>query len=344
LLAINHREPDRVPIRRPNIISTSKPLDERVQRFLNSFEFDQLLSFDNFIKSPSARQELHDGIFEDSYGCQFKYKRVGSPYCIRDPLAHVRTIKDVEKFNWPDVDAYEFFVKNACEKAREMYEKSEYATVINVDVLFHRYQWLRGFTQWLLDIKLNPKLHKAIADRIYYINLTLAMRLLNEVGKYTDIVKLSDDFGTSRAPFMSPQDFRIHVKSYFKDFIGRVKKQFPHVKFYLHSHGQIMDLIPDLIDCGIDILNPILPLDNMDPVRLKREFGSQLAFEGGIDVEHVLIFGTVDEVKEHVKRVIDILAPGGGFIFKVQAISPLIPYENLSTAYKLAAEYGRYDK
>lgn len=92
-----------------------------------------------------------------------------------------------------------------------------------------------------------------------------------------------------------------------------------------------------------DILNPILPLDNMDPVRLKREFGSQLCFEGGVDIEHVLPFGTIDEVREHAKRVIEILAPGGGFIFKAQAISRLIPYENLSTTYNLALEYGRYD-
>jgi uroporphyrinogen decarboxylase len=142
---------------------------------------------------------------------------------------------------------------------------------------------------------------------------------------------------------MSPQDFRDHIKPYFRDLIGRVKKQFPHIKIYLHCHGQIMDLVPDLVDCGIDILNPILPLDNMDPVRLKQEFGSQLAFQGGIDIEHVLPFGTVGEVREHVKRVIDILAPGGGFMFKAQAISRIIPYENLNTTYNLALEYGRYD-
>jgi len=188
----------------------------------------------------------------------------------------------------------------------------------------------------LIDLKLNPELHKAIADRIYRINLTLTMRLLKEVGDYTDIVMTGDDFGTSTAPFMSPHDFRIHIKPYFKDLIGRIKGQFPHIKFYLHSHGQIMDLVPDLIDCGVDILNPILPLDNMDPVRLKRELGGKLCFEGGVDVEHILPFGTVDDVREHVKRVIEVLAPGGGFMFKVRAISRLIPHENLVTAYEVA--------
>ncbi|MBC8235286.1 hypothetical protein H8E77_37550 [bacterium] len=79
-------------------------------------------------------------------------------------------------------------------------------------------------------------------------------------------------------------------------------------------------------------------------MRLKREFGKQLSFEGGVDIEHILLFGTVDDVREHMKRVIDILAPGGGFFFKAQAIIRLIPYENPITAYNLALEYGRYDK
>ena len=210
-------------------------------------------------------------------------------------------------------------------------------------MLFHTYQWMRGFDQWMMDMILKPDLHKAIADRIHHINLTLTMSLLAEVGEYTDIVSTGDDFGTSVNSYISLQDFREHIKPYFKDLIGQVKGRYPHIKFYLHSHGQIMDLVPDLIECGVDILNPILPLDNMDPARLKENFGDQLAFEGGIDIEHVLPFGTVDEVEEHVKNVIDILAPGGGFIFKAQAISRIIPYENLRATYNLALEYGRYE-
>lgn len=105
-----------------------------------------------------------------------------------------------------------------------------------------------------------------------------------------------------------------------------------------------MDLVLDLIDCGVNILNPILPLDNMDPARLKGEFGDRLSFDGGVDVEHVLPFGTLAEVEEHVKRAIDVLAPGGGYLFKAQAISRLIPYESLKATYDLALEYGRYDK
>jgi uroporphyrinogen decarboxylase len=341
LLAINHQEPDRVPMFKPNLIQTHEPLDERVRRFLNTFEFDRFEGLNRFLDSPIKRHRLSEDLYEDSYGCRFRYKGVGMPYCIHHPLAYAETIEDVERFNWPDPEEVKI-APNAREEAKEIREKSGYATAVGVDMLFHRYHYLRGFDRWLIDLKTNPRLHKAIADRIHHINVTLAMKLLDEVGEYTDIVTTGDDFGTSTSPYMSPWDFRVHIKPYLKDLIGRIKGRFPHIKFYLHSHGQIMDLVPDLIDCGVDILNPILPLDNMDPVVLKREFGEKLCFEGGIDIEHILIFGTVEEVREHVKRVIDILAPDGGYLFKLQAISYLIPYENLRAAYEFALEYGRY--
>lgn len=344
LLAVSHHEPDRLPVFKPNIIPTHEPFDERVQRFLDTFAFDRFAGLGGIVNGPSARRELPGDAFEDGYGCRFKYMGVGGPYCVHHPLAGAETIADVERFDWPDPDGPGLVADHAREKAKRIREKGEHATSVGVETLFHRYHYLRGFEQWMIDIKLHPGLHKAIAERIHHINSTLVMRLLAEVGDYTDVVSTGDDFGTSRAPYMSPADFRAHIEPYYQDLIGRIKARFPHIKFYLHSHGQIMDLVPDLIDCGVDILNPILPLDNMDRVRLKRDFGTQLSFEGGIDIEHVLPFGTVDEVREHVKQVIDILAPGGGFLFKAQAVSRLIPYENLVTTYQLALTYGTYGR
>ena len=177
-------------------------------------------------------------------------------------------------------------------------------------MLFHQYHYLRGFEQWMLDLKENLDVHKAIAEHLHHIHVTLLMKLLDEVGEYVDVVRGADDLGHSTAPYMSPADFRTHIKPYYAALVGGIKERWPHVRFYLHSHGQIMDFVPDLAECGVDILNPILPLDGMDPVRLKREFGDRLAFEGGIDIEEVLPFGTQDAVREHVRRVIGIMAPG----------------------------------
>jgi uroporphyrinogen decarboxylase len=259
-------------------------------------------------------------------------------------LAHAETIADVEAFDWPDPEAPDLIAADARERAQAARRQSERVVAVGMPPIFHQYHYLRGFEEWMLDVRLNPGVHEAISAHVCHIHTTLLMRLLEEVAEHTDIVIAGDDFGWSAAPYMSPDDFRRLVKPHYRNLIGRIKGRYPHLKFYLHSHGQIMDLVPDLIECGVDVLNPILPLDNMDPVRLKREFGRDLCFHAGIDVEHILPFGTVDEVCDHVKRVIDILAPGGGYWFKAQVISPIIPAENVIAAYECALDYGRYDE
>ena len=340
LTALRHEEPDRLPLFRPNNIPTYEPFAEEVQRFLDTFQFDRFQGVGGTVGGPSARRELPDEASEDGYGCRFQYKGVGIPYCVGHPLEDAETVDDVEAFPWPDPDAPGLIALDARERAAAIRAKGEFVTSVGVDFLFHRYHYLRGFDQWMLDIKLHRDIHKAIADHIHHINSTLVLRLLDQVGEFTDIVSTGDDFGHSTASYMSPDDFRTLVKPYYADLIGRIKERCPHIQFYLHSHGQIMELVPQLVDCGVDILNPLLPLDNMDPVVLKREYGDRLAFQGGIDIEHILPFGTEDEVREHVREVIGILAPGGGFLFKAQAISPLIPARNVLAAYEEATQWG----
>ena len=339
LLAIGHRETDRLPLFKPNHIQTTEPYDPRVQEFLDTFAFDRFAGVGGLTRSPSAKRDLGDGLTEDAYACRFQYKGVGMPYCIHNPLAQAETLDDVERFGWPEVDVPDLVAPDAREKARAVRERGDFVVSVGVENLFHRYHYLRGFDTWMMDLKLRPDLHKAVADRIHRINSTLILRLLEQVGDFVDIVSTGDDFGHSTASYMSPADFRAHIKPYYADLIGRIKARWPHVLFYLHSHGQIMDLVPDFIECGVDILNPILPLDGMDAAVLKRDYGDRLTFEGGIDIEHVLPFGTLDEVREHVTDVMNTLAPGGGFLFKAQAISPVIPADNLLETYRLALDY-----
>jgi uroporphyrinogen decarboxylase len=293
---------------------------------------------------PSEKQEVSPDVFVDGYGCRYKYRGVGLPYCTHSPLAEAQTVADVEAFDWPDPEAPGLIAVDAEEGAKALRAQGQHAISVGLPPIYHQYHYLRGFEAWMLDVRLSPAVHEAISRRLVHIHGTILMRLLQEVGDYIDIVSAGDDLGWSAAPYMSPQDFRKLIKPHFRDLIGRIKGRWPHLKFYLHSHGQIMDLVPDLIECGVDVLNPILPLDNMDPVRLKREYGEQLCFHGGIDVEHVLPFGTVDEVRAHVRQAIDVLAPGGGYWFKAQVISPVIPPENVLAAYEEALEDGAYDR
>jgi uroporphyrinogen decarboxylase len=347
LLALNHKEPDRVPVAPPRGMVN---INDAVKHFIETFDFDQFVSLD-FTKdfkerhiSGSSLNRLSEDKFVDKYGCIFKDMGVANiPYCIHNPLGNVKKPDDVDRFpKWPDPNDIALIQNDARERAKQLHEKKDYVTIVHVPMIFHRYVWMRGFNKWLIDMKTSSELYKAIADRIYNINLTSTLRLLNEVGDYTDLVELNDDMGTTQGPFMSVEDFKKFVKPYYKNLIGRIEKEFHNVKFWLHSHGNITKLLPDIIDSGIDTLNPILPGDNMDPYTLKERYSSQLSFDGGVDVERIIPFGTVSEVKEHIKKVIDILAPGGGYIFRVQMISNVVPNENLYAAYETALEYGAY--
>ena len=322
--------PDRLPLFKPNIMNTSAPYDPALCDFLDSFDFDELALMGKAGNAPDSQVDAGNDELIDGYGCRFKFKGVGLPYCTYSPLAAAETVKDVETYRWPD---RENFAINTFDV------ESDYATTVFIPHIFHQYHYIRGFERWMLDTKDNPAVHQAIAERIFHINITLVAQLLEQVGAKTDIVSAGDDLGWSQAPYMSPQDFRKLVKPYYRKLISKIKDRYPHIKFYLHSHGQIMDLVPDLIECGVDILNPILPLDNMDPVKLKREYGADLCFHGGIDIEKIVPFGTLKQVEEHVKSTIDILGKDGGYWFKLQVISPVIPPENIMAAYETAREY-----
>ena len=330
LAAASCKLPDRLPLFKPNIMNTNAPYEKGLLDFLDSFGFDDFAGPGRVTNAPSNQEKAGNDEFIDGYGCIFRYRGVGLPYCTFSPLAEAETVRDVETFSWPEID--EFVIET-------FDTDSDYATMVHVPHLFHQYHYLRGFERWMLDIRENPVILQAIAERIFHNNVTLIMQLLDRVGSRTDMVAAGDDFGWSQAPYMSPLDFRTFIKPYYRKMIARIKERYPHIKFYLHSHGQIMDLVPDLIECGVDILNPVLPLDNMDPVKLKREYGNRLCFHGGIDIENIVPFGTLEQVKEHVKSIIDTLGEGGGYWFKLQVISPIVPPENIITAYELAREY-----
>ncbi len=348
LMSLNHQEPDRIPIFAPNMINTREPYDPVLEAFLVNFPFDGLANVGGLVSPPGALRDDPDttdpDIQLDGYGCRYKYMGVGLPYSIHAPLADAETLADVDAFDWPDPEAPDLIPKDLKTRASRMKETETRPLSASVPHTFHQYHYLRGFEQWMVDIKLNRQVHRAIAGHIGHINRALILRVLEEVGDEIDLVMAGDDFGHSTAPYMSPVDFQALVKPIYCDLIQAIKSRYPHIRFYLHSHGQIMDLVPDLIDCGVDVLNPILPLDHMDPVQLKQDYGDALCFHGGIDIEHIVPFGTVDEVRDHVKRVIDILAPGGGYWFKLQAISPVIPPENVIVAYETARDYGRYHR
>ena len=336
LAAVAHRETDRLPVFRPNTMDTTEPYDERVVRFLKSFEFDDFAGIGAGLPHPSARREIALGVFEDGFGCRYQYKGVGLPYCVHSPLAAARTVDDIERYAWPEVDVAAPGRSDARERAKATRASGLRATNLGGCQLLHMVQYLRGFGQTFIDMKADPDLFHAIASRVHRINMALLGASLDAVGEFADVVSFGDDFGGTTAPYVSLDDFRALLKPYYAEAFGAVKRRFSHAKVYLHSHGQIMNLVADLVECGVDILNPVLPLDHMDAARLKRDFGGRLTLQGCIDIERIVPFGTLDQVERHVRDVIARLAPGGGFLFKLQVISPLVPPENVIRCYEIA--------
>jgi len=169
-------------------------------------------------------------------------------------------------------------------------------------------------------------------------------RIIKGVGEYVDVVEFADDLGGMDAPFMSAETYRELFKPGHKkanDFVHDNSD----IKIFLHSCGSIYELIPDLIDAGFDILNPVqTTAKNMEADRLKREFGKDIIFwGGGCDTRRILPYGTISEIREDVKRNIAILGEEGGMVFAQQHnIMADVPPENIIAMFDAAYEFGRY--
>ena len=162
-----------------------------------------------------------------------------------------------------------------------------------------------------------------------------------EVGPYIHYTSSGDDFATQASLFMSPDMFREKIKPYFKERV-RFTKEMTDAAFLHHSCGNVHDLIDDLIDSGVDLLNPIQPTNEMmDPARLKKEFGDSIVFHGGLDTQEVLPFGTEETVKAAVNELISTMNVDGGYVFAAaHNIQPDVPPENVIHMFKAAREAG----
>jgi uroporphyrinogen decarboxylase len=167
---------------------------------------------------------------------------------------------------------------------------------------------------------------------------------LDEVGEYLDMIEIPDDLAMQDRLFMSPRTYREMIKPYHAEYFAFIK-EYTEAKILYHCCGNIYPLIDDLIEIGIDVLNPVQVSagDMGDTAKLKHEFGGQLAFCGGIDTQSVLPFGTPEDVRAEVRKRIRDLAPGGGYLLAaVHSIQNDVPAENIVAMFQSAQELGRY--
>jgi uroporphyrinogen decarboxylase len=177
------------------------------------------------------------------------------------------------------------------------------------------------------------------------LKLDYWQKALVELGDLVDIVTYADDFGTQESQIISPDMFRRLIKPRVKILFETLIKSAPHAKRFFHSDGNVRPLISDFIEMGVEILNPIhIRAKDMEPAGLKRDFGRDLAFwGGGVDTQGILPYGTPREVKDDVRRNIEALAPGGGYVFNtIHNIQADVPPENLIAMWQALQEYGVY--
>lgn len=261
---------------------------------------------------------------------------------VNPPLAAASTPAEIDAgmehilgFDWPDYldESYD----DLATKARCLHEETDYAIVANLWVhLFSAGQILRGFENFMVDLAGNKPLAHHLMGRLVEGYAERVERYLTAVGPYVDLIQVNDDLGTQTGPQLSPALYREMVKPYHARLWGQIK-QLSGKPLLLHSCGSIYALLPDLIEIGVDAINPVqVSAANMDGALLKREFGRDLAFwGGGCDTQRVLGRGTPEEVRAEVQRRVEQFADGGGFVFcQVHNIQHDVPPENIMAMYE----------
>ena len=208
--------------------------------------------------------------------------------------------------------------------------------------LFEWGTFLRRMDNFLMDLLAEPENVGRLLDALMEVHLATLDKVCRAVGDVADVCRFGDDLGTDTGPFMAPATYRELFKPRHAQLCDYVHKN-SRMKTFLHSCGSIYSLLPDLIECGFDVINPVqTACYQMEPERLKAEFGKDITFwGGGADTRAVLNHGTPAQVKDDVRRRIDILAPGGGFVFNtIHNILPDVPPENIESMFEAVAEFG----
>jgi len=291
------------------------------------------------------RDAMIDGVrgYVDMWHTPHKWTDVGNYYAIHaHPLGKDDlTIADIETFDWPNPNNPAMFA-GLRDQAKQWHDDTQYVVGgdgIKVGILQTSSQ-LRGYDKLFTDFALNPDLAHALLSRLSATINEMYFHYMRAVGENIQVVVITDDQGTQNSLMISPKMFRTFIKPYLKSQIETIKNT-ANVKVLMHCDGAIAPIIPDLIEIGVDILNPIQTVVNglEDTRALKEKFGGQICFHGAIDVQQFLPNAKVEEVRAEVKRRIADLGTNGGFILApCHNINVDIPPENVVALFGAAQE------
>jgi len=363
LCALQHREPDRVPVAFDSPESSiHKVAHKKLLEYLK-FEVNEGILIDRALQvvRPDDRVKQHfktdtycvvlaegdlymdptEDAYIDEWGIHLKAS--GEWYSIVDSPLKRDSLDELRHLPIPDPSQGDRAVGLA-EEARMAADAGYFVHAGGPWGIFEISSNLRGAENLYIDMIQNPDYVEALAERVLEHHFVYYQVLLDAIGETIDAISVSDDLGGQENLLFSPSLFRRIYKPRLARLIEHIRKLAPDIYIYMHSDGAIFEIIPDLIEIGIDALNPIqFTAKGMDPKRLKQTFGRDLAFWGGGIDNKVLSFGTPDEVQLEVRNKINILGPRGGYVFAtVHNISAEVPPENIDALFQAAHQYGTY--
>jgi uroporphyrinogen decarboxylase len=367
LAALNHEEPDRVPLllwgsyytlndetylnllkylkigepRSPFRRYMSRNSNYYDDRILDRLGTDVRYIWSGFTDLGGARM---DGDRRDAWGVGWE-RQGPNITSTRFPLAGA-TIADIENYAWPDPEEFFDFelMKNRLAWLREKYSDHAIgARAVNSYGPFEQASELRGRTEFFMDTVTQPELAQLIIDKCTDVIICGQELYLDVVGRDIDFFELpGDDFGANKTLMISPDSFRHMFKPALARIVKSVKDYRSDLPVVFHSDGAITEIIPDLVEIGVDVLNPLEPLPATDWAAIKEKYGQQLCFMGGIDIRQAMP-GAIDGVIEEVKKRINIFGPGGGYLLtSANHLQIDVPPENIVALFEAGRKYGQY--
>jgi uroporphyrinogen decarboxylase len=350
---LEHREPDRVPIDIGGSFSTGINIAayEALKRYLGQEsesivasrrsqiamveeEIRRRLAVDTYPLLPGAPEGAEviypDGSYRDEWGVVRRKPERGHYYVVEAPLTGEISLADLRSFPWPDPHD-RGYLRGLAEEARKARQETDYALILSLPVGFvHQSQFMRGYEAWLMDLVLEPSLAEALMDHVLEIHLAIVGRMLEAVDGDIDVVLYADDVAFQDRLMVSPELYGRLIKPRQRRLMELIKAK-TKAKILYHTCGAVYPLIGDFAEIGVDILNPIqTTAHGMDMRRIKKEFGRDLCFWGGIDTQHLLPQGSPQEVAFATQEIIACLGQGGGYVLSAaNNIQADVPPQNI---------------
>ncbi len=367
LCALNHQEPDRVPIFFGTSGATTMlaPAYEKLKTFLGierpttvfwrGLQYvlmdEEALAWSGsdgrpLIPGPAPgplQRDISADAYVDGWGCHWERRPGAIYYEVIDSPVRTATIDDLDRIPWPDL-AHPSRFAGLRAKAQAIQDRGYAVVALSGVSPFEQAYMCRGIEQWMVDLAADPEFALALMRKITDLMKAAVIGLLDEAGDRIDVLITGDDLGGKTSTLISPAMYRRLVKPFHVELMAAIKER-TQAKIFYHSDGNIYSLLGDLVEIGVDLLNPVQVNagDMGDTARLKREFGEHLSFCGAIDTGWVLPFGSPGDVRAEVRRRISDLAPGGGYVLAaVHCLQPDVPLANIIAMLDEAKAAGTY--